>query len=118
MNNLNSVLIEGTVMSEPIYRVTKKGGSICSFAIVSKRCNKNGGEFEKEVSCFEVEACSRLAEAIKPLCRKNCGIRVVGRLHQIRWIDHNGQNCSRVIIKADYAEFSPSFKREDGQPLI
>ena len=107
MNNLNSILIEGNLVREPIFKNTEKGTSVCCFTIASNRFFKQDSNIEKEVGFFDVEAFSKMAECSRNQGRKGRGIRVVGRLKQSHWIDANGQSRSRIYIIAEHIEFRP-----------
>jgi single-strand DNA-binding protein len=109
MNNLNSVLVEGNLVRDPVFKTTVKGTAVCTFSIASNRSYKNGeaGEFVKEVSYFEVETWAKLAEAVRDHGQKGRGARVVGRLKQDRWTDADGKMHSRVAIIAEHVEFRP-----------
>jgi single-strand DNA-binding protein len=67
---------------------------------------------EKEVSFFDVEAWSKLAESCRSMGYKGRGVRVVGRLKQDRWSDTEGKNHSKVSIIAEHVEFRPDFKKD------
>ena len=112
MNNLNSILIEGNLVRDPILRTTPKGTQICVMSLASNRFYKQDTGYEKEVSFFEVESWSKLAEACYNKARKGRGIRVVGRLKQSRWTDTDGKSRSRVIIVAEHVEFRPDTKKD------
>ncbi|MDR3130233.1 MAG: single-stranded DNA-binding protein [Treponema sp.] len=116
MNNLNSVLIEGTLVRDPQLRTTPKGTSLCTFSLASNRFFKQDSGFEKEVSFFDVETWTKLAEQCYNIGRKGRGVRVVGRLKQNRWIGQDGKNHSRVSIVAEHVEFRPELKNEAGVP--
>ena len=111
MNNLNSILIEGNVVREPELRSVSKGTSVCIFQIATNRYYKQNTGMEKEVSFFNVEAWSKLAENVGNLGQKGRGVRVVGRLKQERWQDREGKAQSKVIIVAEHVEFRPDFKK-------
>ena len=111
MNNLNSILIEGNVVREPELRFVSKGTSVCTFQIATNRFYKQNTGMEKEVSFFNVEAWSKLAENVGNLGQKGRGVRVVGRLKQERWQDREGKAQSKVIIVAEHVEFRPDFKK-------
>jgi single-strand DNA-binding protein len=113
MNNLNSILIEGNMTSDPQMRTTPFGKSVCTFSIANNRFYKKEGAPEKEVSFYDVEAWSRLAESCNDLGRKGRGVRVVGRLKQERWSGSDGKQHSRVIIAAEHVEFRTDFKKQD-----
>ena len=115
MNNLNSILIEGNLVKDPMLRSTTKGTQICLMRIASNRFYKQDSKaptFEKEVSFFDVESWARLAENCYMKGRKGRGVRVVGRLKEDRWNAADGKTHSRVSIVAEHVEFRPDFKKE------
>jgi len=112
MNNLNSILIEGNLVRDPMLRSTPKGTQVCTMSLASNRYYKQDSGYEKEVSYFDVETWSRLAEACYNKGRKGRGVRVVGRLKQDRWSGSDGKPHSRVSIVAEHVEFRPEFKKD------
>jgi single-strand DNA-binding protein len=112
MNNLNSILIEGNLVRDPLLRNTPKGTSVCTFSLASNRFFKQDTGLEREVSFFEVETWAKLAEACSNLGRKGRGVRVVGRLKQDRWTGNDGKPHSKVTIVAEHVEFRPEFKKD------
>jgi single-strand DNA-binding protein len=113
MNNLNSILIEGNLVRDPLLRSTPKGTQVCTLSLASNRYYKQETGFEKEVSFFDVETWSRLAEACYAKGKKGRGVRVVGRLKQDRWTGPDGKSHSKVTIVAEHVEFRPEFKKDD-----
>jgi single-strand DNA-binding protein len=112
MNNLNSILIEGNLIRDPILQSTPKGTPVCTFSIASNRYYKSDGGFGKEVSFFNIEAWSKLAESCYNLGHKGRGVRVVGRLKQDRWTGSDGNPHSKISIVAEHVEFRPEFSGE------
>jgi single-strand DNA-binding protein len=117
MNNLNSTLIEGILVRDPLLRTTPKGTPLCTFTLASNRFFKQDSGLEKEVGFFDVEAWGKLAEHSRSLGRKGRGVRVVGRLKQDRWTGQDGKNHSRISIVAEHIEFKPEFKHEGESPM-
>ena len=113
MNNLNSVLIEGNMVRDPIVRSTPKGAQVCNFSIASNRYYRQDSNFEKETGFFDVEAWGRLIDACVSQGRKGRGVRVVGRLRQGRWIGDDGKNHSKVCIVAEHVEYRADYKKTD-----
>ncbi|GHV52223.1 single-stranded DNA-binding protein 2 [Spirochaetia bacterium] len=111
MNNLNSIIIEGNLARDPVFRQTAKGTSLCTFSIASNRFFKQDNGIEKEVSFFEVESWAKLAQSVQNLGRKGRGVRVVGRLKQDRWNDGDGKARSKVSIVAEHVEFRPELAK-------
>jgi single-strand DNA-binding protein len=112
MNQLNSILIEGCLVRDPLFRMTAKGIALCTFSIATNRYYKQDGTMEKETSYFDVETWTTLAEKGRMHGHKGRGVRVVGRLRQNRWTDADGKAKSRVYIVAEHLEFRPESKRE------
>lgn len=113
MNSLNSILLEGNLTRDPVAYQTPKGTSVCTFSIASNRFYKVNEEKQKEVSFFDVEAWSRLAERCGEYLSKGRGVRVVGRLKQDRWTDKEGNNRNKVKIVAEHVEFRPTFNKNE-----
>jgi single-strand DNA-binding protein len=109
MNNLNSILIEGNLVRDPLFRKTPKGIPICTFSIASSRFFKQDSGLEKEVSFFDVESLAKLAEYCNNQGHKGRGVRVVGRLKQNRWTDVDGKAQAKIHIVAEHVEFRPEF---------
>ena len=112
MNNLNSILIEGNLVRDPLFRNTPKGTPLCTFSLASNRFYKQDSQLEKEVNFFDVETWAKLAENCYNFGHKGRGVRVVGRLKQDRWTGSDGKNHSKVTIVAEHVEFRPDFKKE------
>jgi single-strand DNA-binding protein len=115
MNNLNSILIEGNLVRDPMYRTTPKGTPLCTFSLASNRFYKQDSGLEKEVSYFDVETWAKLAENCYNLGHKGRGVRVVGRLKQDRWDGADGKTHAKVSIVAEHVEFKPEFKKKEGE---
>jgi len=119
MNNLNSILLEGNLVRDPDLKTTSAGTPVCTFAVASNRWYKQDEQLEKEVSFFDVEAWSKLAQTCGETLKKGRGVRVVGRLKQDRWNDGEGKSHNRVKIVAEHVEFKPHMKddaREEAAP--
>jgi len=115
MNNLNSILIEGNLVKDPLLKSTPKGTQVCTMCLASNRFYKQNNQdagFTQEVSFFDVESWAKLAESCYAKGRKGRGVRVVGRLKQDRWNSSDGKLHSRVTIIAEHVEFRPDFKKE------
>ena len=111
MNNLNSILIEGNMVRDPLLRSTPKGTTVCNFTIASNRFYRQDSNMEKEVGFFDVEAWGKLADACSNKGRKGRGVRVVGRLKQDRWTGNDGKSHTRVAIVAEHVEYRTDFKK-------
>lgn len=105
MNNLNSVLLEGTCVSKPVVKaVADSQKALCSFVVESVR-NERGGD--KEVSIFEIETYGRLAGSLGQTITEGRGLRIVGRMKQIHWKDETGEDKSTIWVIAEHIEVKP-----------
>jgi single-strand DNA-binding protein len=113
MHNLNSLIIEGNLVRDPLLRSTPKGTPLCTFTLASNRFRKQESGYDEEVSFFDVESWSKLAQQCYDQGCKGRGVRVVGRLKQDRWTGPDGQSRSRITIVAEHVEFRPDFKKTE-----
>lgn len=112
MNSLNSILLEGNLVKDPEFSYTSKGTAMCKFSIAANRFYKVDGEYEEEVSFFDVTAWATQAEICNQYLKKGREIRIVGRLKQDRWKGSDGEDKAAVHIIADHVEFRPNFNEE------
>lgn len=116
VNNLNSILLEGVVQGAPVSDQTAQGLARCRFTVASERFYKQGTDLEKEVSLFDVEAVSRLAQSCAENLRDGRGVRIVGRLRTSEDIavGPTGLEYRPVVIVAEHVEFKPAIDRTSG----
>ena len=115
MNNINCLVVEGNITREPNFRTSPNGFPICKIPIAVNHYYKKAasGEYENEVSYFDVETFGKLAEICAKFSQKGRGLSVVGRLKQNRWTTPEGKNTSRVTIIAEKVEFKQRFNKTD-----
>ncbi len=104
MNQMNSLVIEGTVKN------FKSNEKCAEFQISSKRFYRNAyGEKAEETSVFDCEAGGILQDLLVANNSEQT-VRIVGRLKQYRWKDETGKNHSKVVIVCEHIEFIPTIK--------
>jgi len=86
--NLNSILIEGIMASDPVDRQ-----GICQLTVVSEREGK-------PATTLRVEAQGKIGDACQNFGRKGRGVRVVGQLYG------DCQNGG-LYVEAEHIEFKP-----------
>lgn len=117
MNPLNSILVEGNLVRDPITKTLSSGNQVCGFTLATNHYYKLNGETrENEVSYFDVETWSRLATTCSQYLKKGRGVRVVGRLKQDRWIDPEGKPRTKIKIVAEHVEFKTQKEQEPEKP--
>lgn len=106
MNQLNSLILEGTLVRN--VEITEPDVPVASGMVSVIRHYKNHkGNDEEEYSIFEVVASDNLAKVFKEKGCKGRGVRIVGRLKQVRWHDSDGKEWSKVFVIAEHIELKP-----------
>ena len=114
MNNLNTVLIEGTLTRDPQREDTTAEFSMCKLSMANNRFFYGKKEkWVKDSSYFYVYVYGPVAEACLKYLKKGRGIRVVGRLKQHSWKGNDGYWRERIYIIAEHIEFQPERKADD-----
>jgi single-strand DNA-binding protein len=103
MNNLNSVLIEGNLLSEPWVINEKSEIEGVKFTITSKRCIKTNNKYENEITLIDVVTFGHLSERCKQYLKPDRGVRIIGRL---------AQSDDKLIVYAEHVEFKPVVNEE------
>lgn len=110
MNNLNSLIIEGSVISNDY--LESNGIPMASTKLAVSRWYKNAEcEMVEEVSNFEVRSYGTLAQTTQKYAQKGCCLRVVGRLKEEHWT-YEGEDCSKVVIISEHNEYKKAKKQE------
>jgi len=112
MNMLNSIILEGDII---------KAGNVVQFAdgqrqlevtiAVKRQYRKRDGSLVDETSEFNVIAYGAVADFLAKKGVIGQGIRVVGRLTQVKYVE-DGRQLSKVIVIAEHIEYKPSKKKE------
>ena len=111
MRNLNSVLIEGNLTSDPDERTVGDGTRLCRFSIAYNRMYKTADDMRDEVSFFDVEVWGDRAAPCIDYLQKGKKVRVIGRLKQDRWETAEGSRRERISIVAEHVEFGPGARQ-------
>ena len=117
MNQINSVILEGNIVRDPVLKEVKDT-SVCTFKIANDRFYKKDSKIEKETGFFEIEAWGKLAETISRLGHKGRGVRITGYLKQDRWDGMDGKPRSKVIIVALNVELRKEENKEVTEETI
>lgn len=113
MNNLNTVLMEGTLIRDPERSHQVTGSSACRISLANNRYyNDRNEKWVNDASFFTVWVFGPVAESCLTYLKKGRGIRVVGRLKQFRYTSA-GLGREKVAILAEHIEFQPQKKTED-----
>ena len=98
-NNLNSVILEGRIVS-----ITKYDDR-CHFTLLVCRLYRREDKVFCEDHYFNVYAEGKLGEVMNKRLDNGKEVRVVGRLMNVQYV---GNNCASVEIYAEHIEDKPS----------
>jgi single-strand DNA-binding protein len=106
----STVTIVGNLTREPELRYTNTGRGMAQFGVAVNRRwqNRQSGEWEEQVSFFNVTAWGDLGENVAASCTKGTRVVVTGRLEQRSYETQQGEKRSVVEIIAD--EVGPSLR--------
>lgn len=99
----NAVTITGNMTREPELRFTPGGAAVATFGLAWNRRfqNRQSGEWEEQVSFFDVTCWNQLAENVAESLAKGSRVTVSGRLEQRSWETQDGERRSKVEVVAD-----------------
>jgi single-strand DNA-binding protein len=108
MASENSVTLVGNLTRDPELRYTTGGRGVASFGLAVNRRFQRNGEWEEQVSFFNVVAWGDLGENAAASLAKGNRIVVSGRLEQRNYETREGEKRNVVEVIAD--ELGPSLR--------
>lgn len=112
MNQLNQLIIEGTVVQKSNLTKLHSGADFCQFTLKNVVDNRTfSGKRETFISEFEIFAYDNLAKTVssKKLGQK---MRILGRLKQVKWVDYPNKERSRCVVVADHIDYKDTNQEE------
>jgi single-strand DNA-binding protein len=97
----SSTTLVGNVTRDPDLRYTPSGRGVVSFGLAVNRRYQVNGEWQEQVSFFNVTAWAELGENIAASITKGNRVIVTGRLEQRSYDDREGNKRSTVELVAD-----------------
>lgn len=106
MASLNKVLLIGNITKDPEVKYLPSGIAVGELRLaVTERFTGKDGE-QKEQTCFvDVVVWARQAETCGEYLRKGSPIFVEGRLQLDQWKTKEGENRSKLRVRADRVQF-------------
>jgi len=99
---LNRVVLIGRLTRNPEVRYLPSGMQVTTFSIaVTRKFKDKNGNWNEEVSYFDIESYGKLAERLGTQLGKGYQILIEGSLRQDRWELPSGEKGSRVKIVAN-----------------
>jgi single-strand DNA-binding protein len=113
MASENSVTLVGNLTRDPELRYTPSGAGVASFGLAVNRRYQQNGEWQEQVSFFNIVAWAELGENAAASLNKGMRVIVTGRLEQRSYETKDGDKRSVTEIRAD--ELGPSLRWAQAQ---
>ena len=108
MASENSVTLVGNITRDPELRYTTGGRGVASFGLAVNRRYQVNGEWQEQVSFFNVVAWADLGENAAASLHKGNRVIVTGRLEQRSYETRDGEKRNVTEVIAD--ELGPSLR--------
>lgn len=108
----------GNLTRDPVLAYLPSGTAVCDVSIAVNDRVKRGGEWQEEVSYFDLTLFGRTAEVAAEYTHKGSKVAVDGQLKQETWADKDtGAKRSKVKIIVDRLDLlgSPGERRREEQ---
>lgn len=106
MPDINSVIIVGNLIKDPVIRHTTNGTPVANFTIASNRKFKdNFGQWKEDVCFIGIVAWYKLAESCGENLRKGSAVLIEGELQSRQLRSDDGRYRNVVEIKARRIQF-------------
>ncbi|MFP5486806.1 MAG: single-stranded DNA-binding protein [Acidimicrobiia bacterium] len=109
----STVTLVGNLTRDPELRYTTGGRGVASFGLACNRRYQVNGEWQEQVSFFNVVAWGTLGENVAASLTKGTRVIVTGRLEQRSWETQDGEKRSVVEVVAD--EVGPGLRWAQAQ---
>jgi len=104
----NSITLVGNLTRDPEIRFTATGRAVASFGIAVGRRYQVNGEWQEQISYFNVTAWGQLGENAAATFTKGTRVVVTGRLEQREYTSREGEKRTAIDVIAD--ELGPSLR--------
>jgi single-strand DNA-binding protein len=108
MASENSVTLVGNLTRDPELRYTPSGAGVASFGLAVNRRYQQNGEWQEQVSFFNIVAWAELGENAAASLSKGTRVIVTGRLEQRSYETKDGEKRNVTEVIAD--ELGPSLR--------
>lgn len=113
MASENSVTLVGNLTKDPELRYTTAGRGVASFGLAVNRRYQVNGEWQEQVSFFNVVAWGDLGENAAASLNKGNRVIVTGRLEQRSYETKEGEKRTTIELEVD--EIGPSLRYATAQ---
>ncbi len=116
MPNYNKVMLIGNLTKDPEVRYIPSGTAVADLSMAINETFKNKDGEQVENTCFvDVIVWARQAETCGEYLSKGSSLLVEGRLQLDKWQNKEGENRSKLRVRADRVQFLGSPKKGEIQ---
>ncbi|MCF7855883.1 MAG: single-stranded DNA-binding protein [Candidatus Pacebacteria bacterium] len=117
MIGFNKVVLMGNLTRDPQLRHIPSGAAVAEMGMAANESFKNQSGEVVERTCFvDIVAWGRQAESCTEYLKKGAPVLIEGSLQFEQWQTQEGQNRSRLRVRADRVRFLGSRKSETEEP--
>jgi single-strand DNA-binding protein len=109
MSSFNKVILMGNLTKDPEVRFIPSGTAVADLSLAINETFKNKSGEQTETTCFvDVVVWARQAETCGEYLSKGSPILIEGRLQLDKWTSKEGENRSKLRVRADRVQFLSS----------
>ncbi len=113
MASFNRVILMGNLTRDPEVRYTPDGTAVAEMGLAVSESYKNRSGEMTESTCFvDIVVWSRQAETCAEFLRKGSPVLVEGKLQLDRWQNKEGENRSKLRVRAVRVQFLGAPRRD------
>lgn len=101
---INSATLLGHLGADPEAKYFESGSQVSRFTLYVNEKFTKDAQVQERTHRFPVEVWGKTAEFVNNYLHKGSRIVVQGSLAENTWTDGNGQNHSRIVVKANRVE--------------
>ncbi len=117
MTGFNRVVLVGNLTRDPELRQIPSGASVADLGLATNERYRNRDGETAETTCFvDVVAWGKQAESCNQYLSKGAPVLIEGRLQLDQWKTNEGQNRSKLRVKADRVRFLGKAPATAGTP--
>lgn len=105
-DDLNSVLLEGRLTRDPIFKTFASDSKVCNFTIANNYSYKlKDGSYKNEANFIDIQVWGNSGALCMQYLTKGSIVRLRGSIKQNKWEDKDGKKNSKIYVNAEHVEF-------------
>ncbi|MGN1163164.1 MAG: single-stranded DNA-binding protein [Candidatus Ornithospirochaeta sp.] len=121
MNQLNNILLEGTIVQDPEVAATSIStkARLIKFTLANDRYWRDRtGVMQQDTLFIPIKCWGELGERCLERIKKGMAVRILGRLRMCKWETKKGEKRTSMEVVCTHLEYRPLSKGQSGQVEI